>query len=148
LSLAPRVLKVLRLLARESGAVVIVWILHPNFEVFHVWRARRAAIRFRNSATAGTPPTAESCGCHMRLRALANPLRRARATIDGLAKRLSVSLSCLSGLRLPQRGAFRVRSRHRTRACSLSPHRLAYPFTRPSTTHGLDPKSRRRRSRT
>jgi hypothetical protein len=78
LTLAPRVLKVLRLLARESGAVVIVSILQPNLERFHVWRARRAAIRFRNSATAGTPPTAQSCGCHMRLRACESAPPRSR----------------------------------------------------------------------
>jgi hypothetical protein len=39
LTLAPRVLKLLWLLARESGAVGIMSILQPNFEVFHVWRA-------------------------------------------------------------------------------------------------------------
>jgi hypothetical protein len=31
-------------------------------------------------ATRGPPPTTQSCGCHMRSRALANPFRRARAT--------------------------------------------------------------------
>jgi hypothetical protein len=30
-------------------------------------------------ATRGPPPTTQSCGCHVRSRALANPLRRARA---------------------------------------------------------------------
>jgi hypothetical protein len=53
LTLAPRVLQVLRLLARESGAVVILSILEPNFEVFHVFRARRAAIRFRKPSHRG-----------------------------------------------------------------------------------------------
>jgi hypothetical protein len=38
LTLAPCVLKVLRLLARESGVVVFVSILQPNPEFFHVWR--------------------------------------------------------------------------------------------------------------
>jgi hypothetical protein len=76
-TLAPRVLKVLRLLARESGAVVIVSILQPNPEVFHVWRARRAAIRFRKPNHRG--PSADYTILWFS-RALANPLRRPRAT--------------------------------------------------------------------
>jgi hypothetical protein len=44
--LAPRVLKLLRLVAREFGAVVVVSFLQLNYEIFHLWRARNPGIRF------------------------------------------------------------------------------------------------------